>query len=60
MFETGQEVLPVFRCVNNYDTSARSVVDFLSANQNVRDPYSIDWVKAKRMLKKHEAKDCYI
>ncbi|GMG98835.1 hypothetical protein Nepgr_000675 [Nepenthes gracilis] len=27
------------------------VVDFLIANQNVRDPYSIDWVKAKRMLK---------
>ncbi|XP_074285545.1 protein argonaute 4-like [Silene latifolia] len=27
------------------------VVDFLIANQNVRDPYSIDWPKAKRMLK---------
>ncbi|XP_021776500.1 protein argonaute 4B-like [Chenopodium quinoa] len=27
------------------------VVDFLIANQNVRDPYSIDWNKAKRMLK---------
>lgn len=27
------------------------VVDFLIANQNVRDPYSIDWVKAKRTLK---------
>lgn len=27
------------------------VVDFLIANQNVRDPYSIDWAKAKRMLK---------
>ncbi|KAL3530098.1 hypothetical protein ACH5RR_009420 [Cinchona calisaya] len=27
------------------------VIDFLIANQNVRDPYSIDWVKAKRMLK---------
>lgn len=27
------------------------VVDFLIANQNVRDPYSIDWSKAKRMLK---------
>ncbi|XP_057526284.1 protein argonaute 4B-like [Amaranthus tricolor] len=27
------------------------VVDFLIANQNVRDPFSIDWTKAKRMLK---------
>ncbi|GMH12548.1 hypothetical protein Nepgr_014389 [Nepenthes gracilis] len=27
------------------------VVDFLIANQNVRDPYSIDWAKAKRTLK---------
>nr|DAD43168.1 TPA_asm: hypothetical protein HUJ06_001398 [Nelumbo nucifera] len=27
------------------------VVDFLIANQNVRSPYEIDWVKAKRMLK---------
>ncbi|GAB4859272.1 Protein argonaute-4 [Ancistrocladus abbreviatus] len=27
------------------------VVDFLIANQNVRDPYSIDWAKAKRVLK---------
>ncbi|KAF7831507.1 protein argonaute 4-like [Senna tora] len=27
------------------------VVDFLIANQNVRDPYSVDWAKAKRMLK---------
>ncbi|XP_073040534.1 protein argonaute 4-like [Primulina eburnea] len=27
------------------------VVDFLIANQNVKDPYSIDWVKAKRVLK---------
>lgn len=27
------------------------VVDFLIANQNVRDPFSIDWAKAKRMLK---------
>ncbi|XP_038986924.1 protein argonaute 4B-like isoform X2 [Phoenix dactylifera] len=27
------------------------VIDFLIANQNVRDPYSIDWAKAKRMLK---------
>ncbi|KAK9282596.1 hypothetical protein L1049_010813 [Liquidambar formosana] len=27
------------------------VVDFLLANQNVRDPYDIDWTKAKRMLK---------
>lgn len=27
------------------------VVDFLIANQNVRDPFCLDWVKAKRMLK---------
>lgn len=27
------------------------VVDFLIANQNARDPYSIDWSKAKRTLK---------
>ncbi|KAJ6828680.1 protein argonaute 4B-like [Iris pallida] len=27
------------------------VVEFLIANQNVRDPYQIDWAKAKRMLK---------
>ncbi|KAL1225888.1 Protein argonaute 4 [Cardamine amara subsp. amara] len=27
------------------------VVDFLIANQNVRDPYGIDWSKAKRTLK---------
>nr|KAJ0198130.1 hypothetical protein LSAT_V11C700348060 [Lactuca sativa] len=27
------------------------VVDFLIANQNVKDPYSIDWEKAKRTLK---------
>ncbi|PIA48671.1 hypothetical protein AQUCO_01400922v1 [Aquilegia coerulea] len=27
------------------------VVDFLIANQNVRDPYGIDWAKAKRALK---------
>ncbi|XP_027329366.1 protein argonaute 4-like [Abrus precatorius] len=27
------------------------VVDFLISNQNVRDPYSLDWVKAKRTLK---------
>lgn len=27
------------------------VVDFLLANQNARDPYQIDWSKAKRMLK---------
>ncbi|XP_008778689.1 protein argonaute 4B-like [Phoenix dactylifera] len=27
------------------------VVDFLVANQNVRDPCHIDWAKAKRMLK---------
>ncbi|XP_020583523.1 protein argonaute 4B-like [Phalaenopsis equestris] len=27
------------------------VVDFLIANQNVRDPFQIDWAKAKRMLK---------
>ncbi|XP_022930861.1 protein argonaute 16-like [Cucurbita moschata] len=28
-----------------------SVIDFLIANQNVREPRYIDWVKAKRMLK---------
>lgn len=27
------------------------LVDFLIANQGVRDPFSIDWVKAKKMLK---------
>ncbi|GMI81835.1 OVEREXPRESSOR OF CATIONIC PEROXIDASE 11, ARGONAUTE 4 [Hibiscus trionum] len=27
------------------------VVDFLIANQNARDPYSLDWTKAKRALK---------
>ncbi|XP_016487831.1 protein argonaute 4A-like [Nicotiana tabacum] len=27
------------------------VVDFLLANQNARDPYQIDWSKAKKMLK---------
>ncbi|XP_059318141.1 protein argonaute 4-like [Lycium ferocissimum] len=27
------------------------VMDFLLANQNARDPYQIDWSKAKRMLK---------
>ncbi|CAL5434090.1 unnamed protein product [Camellia sinensis] len=27
------------------------VVDFLIANQNVKDPFSIDWAKAKRILK---------
>ncbi|KAI0520070.1 hypothetical protein KFK09_007535 [Dendrobium nobile] len=27
------------------------VVDFLIANQNVRDPFQIDWAKGKRMLK---------
>ncbi|KAK6936917.1 PAZ domain [Dillenia turbinata] len=27
------------------------VVDFLIANQNVRDPYNLDWTKAKRTLK---------
>ncbi|OIT40115.1 PREDICTED: protein argonaute 4A-like [Nicotiana attenuata] len=27
------------------------VVDFLLANQNARDPYQIDWTKAKKMLK---------
>ncbi|KAJ4720457.1 Argonaute family protein [Melia azedarach] len=27
------------------------VVEFLIANQNVRDPYQIDWAKAKRTLK---------
>lgn len=27
------------------------LVDFLIANQNVKDPFSIDWVKAKRTLK---------
>ncbi|QCD79300.1 argonaute [Vigna unguiculata] len=27
------------------------VVDFLISNQNVRDPFQLDWVKAKRTLK---------
>ncbi|KAF5458289.1 hypothetical protein F2P56_022326 [Juglans regia] len=27
------------------------VIDFLMANQNVREPRNIDWLKAKRMLK---------
>ncbi|KAL9247932.1 hypothetical protein vseg_021308 [Gypsophila vaccaria] len=27
------------------------LVEFLVANQNVRDPYSLDWAKAKRTLK---------
>ncbi|KAJ8621026.1 hypothetical protein MRB53_029555 [Persea americana] len=27
------------------------VIDFLIANQNVNNPYEIDWSKAKRMLK---------
>ncbi|CAK9165711.1 unnamed protein product [Ilex paraguariensis] len=27
------------------------VVDFLIANQNVKDPFSVDWAKAKRTLK---------
>ncbi|KAL6515147.1 Protein argonaute-4 [Orobanche hederae] len=27
------------------------VIDFLLANQNVKDPYHLDWVKAKKMLK---------
>ncbi|CAN4100697.1 unnamed protein product [Withania somnifera] len=27
------------------------VVDFLIANQNAKDPFSLDWAKAKRMLK---------
>ncbi|KAF3454052.1 hypothetical protein FNV43_RR04499 [Rhamnella rubrinervis] len=27
------------------------VVDFLISNQNARDPFSLDWVKAKRVLK---------
>ncbi|PSR86728.1 Protein argonaute like [Actinidia chinensis var. chinensis] len=27
------------------------VVDFLIANQNVKDPFQIDWAKAKRVLK---------
>ncbi|KAL3620305.1 Protein argonaute-4 [Castilleja foliolosa] len=27
------------------------VVDFLRANQGVKDPYSVDWAKAKRTLK---------
>ncbi|KAE8037699.1 hypothetical protein FH972_010266 [Carpinus fangiana] len=27
------------------------VVDFLISNQNVRDPFSLDWSKAKRVLK---------
>ncbi|KAM7498359.1 hypothetical protein LguiA_022773 [Lonicera macranthoides] len=32
------------------------VIDFLKANQNARDPGSIDWVKAKKMLKKMRVK----
>ncbi|XP_049404367.1 protein argonaute 4A-like [Solanum stenotomum] len=28
-----------------------AVIDFLLANQNAKDPYQIDWSKAKRMLK---------
>ncbi|KAK7300313.1 hypothetical protein RJT34_11156 [Clitoria ternatea] len=41
----------------NIDTSTTMViqpgpvVDFLISNQNVRDPYSLDWAKAKRTLK---------
>ncbi|XP_019158172.1 PREDICTED: protein argonaute 4-like [Ipomoea nil] len=41
----------------NIDTSTTMiiqpgpVVDFLIANQNVKDPSSLDWAKAKRMLK---------
>ncbi|PHU22451.1 hypothetical protein BC332_07558 [Capsicum chinense] len=27
------------------------VIEFLLENQNTRDPYQIDWAKAKRMLK---------
>lgn len=27
------------------------VIDFLLANQNAKDPYSLDWTKAKRVLK---------
>ncbi|RHN51302.1 putative post-transcriptional gene silencing PAZ-Argonaute family protein [Medicago truncatula] len=27
------------------------VVDFLIANQNVKDPFNLDWIKAKRTLK---------
>nr|XP_043629700.1 protein argonaute 4-like [Erigeron canadensis] len=33
------------------------VVDFLIANQNVKDPYSIDWAKAKRTLKNLRVKN---
>lgn len=33
------------------------VVDFLIANQNVKDPYSIDWTKAKRTLKNLRVKN---
>ncbi|KAK2979039.1 hypothetical protein RJ640_013673 [Escallonia rubra] len=32
------------------------VIEFLKANQNARDPRSIDWVKAKRMLKNMRVK----
>ncbi|CAH2072228.1 unnamed protein product [Thlaspi arvense] len=41
----------------NIDTSTTMivqpgpVVDFLLTNQNVKDPYSVDWTKAKRALK---------
>ncbi|KAF3535534.1 hypothetical protein F2Q69_00019132 [Brassica cretica] len=41
----------------NIDTSTTMVVqpgpvvEFLLANQNVKDPYSVDWTKAKRALK---------
>nr|GMD16245.1 protein argonaute 4 [Ipomoea batatas] len=41
----------------NIDTSTTMiiqpgpVVDFLIANQNAKDPFSLDWAKAKRMLK---------
>ncbi|KAH1106045.1 hypothetical protein J1N35_009813 [Gossypium stocksii] len=57
----------VFGCLNvsdcspvplcKYDVSTTMiirpgpVVDFLLANQNARDPYSLDWTKAKRSLK---------
>ncbi|KAM0058620.1 putative post-transcriptional gene silencing PAZ-Argonaute family [Helianthus debilis subsp. tardiflorus] len=33
------------------------VVDFLIANQNVKDPYSVDWAKAKRTLKNLRVKN---
>ncbi|KAJ0674122.1 putative post-transcriptional gene silencing PAZ-Argonaute family protein [Helianthus annuus] len=37
--------------------SLNIVVDFLIANQNVKDPYSVDWAKAKRTLKNLRVKN---